>query len=275
MKAILFACVVLLASHSARAEEEVKAEEAVQETPAAEEVTVERSERDAPYGSRYASPSYGYRQPTGYSPSPAPSYGNDYCDPKQPPKCAHYNQSTFCFEDPEYPEYEIKQKLEEDKNIQKKIADVASQSADDLVEYISKHQEENFDYSFYNAGHLDKTHWTGPEGYICPSDVAYGRPLRAQNVKGEWRVIVNLHYYTQTARFETCLFPQTACRLIAPCYKSQCLQKYVYERLLSYDPCDPYKGLFIDMYKIPSACSCHVPQEVKPPKYEQYVKSPY
>ena len=47
--------------------------------------------------------------------------------------------------------------------------------------------------------------------------------------------------------------------MLAPCYKSTCVQKHAYERLLSYDPCDPYKGLFVDMYKIPTACSCHIP----------------
>ena len=30
--------------------------------------------------------------------------------------------------------------------------------------------------------------------------------------------------------------------------------------MLAYDPCDPYKGLFIDVFKFPSACSCHIPQ---------------
>ena len=42
--------------------------------------------------------------------------------------------------------------------------------------------------------------------------------------------------------------------------QSKCTQKYVYERMLAYDPCDPYKGLFIDVFKFPSACSCHIPQ---------------
>ena len=62
------------------------------------------------------------------------------------------------------------------------------------------------------------------------------------------------------SRLETCLTPDSACRLLAPCYQSKCTQKYVYERMLAYDPCDPYKGLFIDVFKFPSACSCHIPQ---------------
>ncbi|KAG0711728.1 Neurotrophin 1 [Chionoecetes opilio] len=188
-----------------------------------------------------------------------------YCDPTTPPTCAYGADVSFCIEDPEYPEYEIKGAITADKLFDKKYADVADQSADDLVEHVTKYQEEAFDYSYY-TGHskgyspYDVTHWTGPEGYICPSDVAYARPRRARNVEGKWRVIVNdVHYYTQTARLETCLFPQSACRALAPCFKSKCTQKYVYHRLLSFDPCDPYKGLFIDIYKLPSACSCHIP----------------
>merc|ERR1712183_406638 len=64
---------------------------------------------------------------------------------------------------------------------------------------------------------------------------------------------------TPSTRLETCLTPDSACRLLAPCYQSKCTQKYVYHRMLSVDPCDPYRGFFIDTYKLPSACSCHVP----------------
>ena len=150
--------------------------------------------------------------------------------------------------------------IDYDPLVLKKYADVADQSADDLVDHITKKQEEAFDYSFYNGEQFDKGNWVGGEGYICPSDVAYSRPLRAQNVDGEWRVIVqDVAYYTQTQRVETCLFPEAACRTLAPCFHSKCVQKYVYHRMLSFDPCDSYKGLFIDTYKLPSACSCHIP----------------
>ena len=54
-------------------------------------------------------------------------------------------------------------------------------------------------------------------------------------------------------------YPLTPCRLLAPCFKSKCIQKYVYHRLLSMDPCHPSKGLFIDMYRLPTACSCYTP----------------
>ena len=77
---------------------------------------------------------------------------------------------------------------------------------------------------------------------------------------GEWRVIVqDVSYYTQTQRVETCLFAGASCRTLAPCHRSSCVQKYVHHRMLSFDPCNTYKGLFIDIFKLPSACSCRVP----------------
>ena len=55
-------------------------------------------------------------------------------------------------------------------------------------------------------------------GYICPSDIFYGRPKRAVNTFGKWKVIVNLpdeynakgrgkgyEKYTQTQRLEQCM----------------------------------------------------------------------
>ena len=35
-------------------------------------------------------------------------------------------------------------------------------------------------------------------------------------------------------------------------------------RMLSYDPCDPYRGFFLDTYKLPSGCSCHIPDGPAP-----------
>ena len=135
-----------------------------------------------------------------------------------------------------------------------------------LTTLLLSSQEYLFDYTTYSGASkgrspYDASHWIGPEGYLCPSDVIYAMPKRARNVNGEWRVVVNgVLQYSQTARFETCLFPDSACRLLAPCYQSKCTQKHIYHRMLAFDPCDPYKGVFIDVFKFPSACSCHVPQ---------------
>jgi len=224
----------------------------------------------------YHQPAYksGYHQPhyPSYHKPAYPSHGYpaypstyDYCDAKVAPKCAEGSDLPWCLADEEYPVHELKYAIEYDPLVLKKYADVADQSADDLVDGITKEQEEAFDYSFYNGNQFDKGNWVGGEGFICPSDVGYVRPLRAKNTEGEWRVIVQAEAwptYTQTQRIESCLFPGAACRTLAPCYHSQCLQKHVYHRMLSFNPCDPYKGLFIDTYKLPSACSCHIPAKI-------------
>ena len=206
-----------------------------------------------------------------YQPAPAV---HAYCDPKAPPACAVDSDLPYCLADAEYPDYEVANKISQDPIFLKKYSDVADQSADDLVQDIIAPQEAAFNYEYYTGASkgpspYDATHWIGPEGYLCPSDVDYAKITRAVNVEGYWRIILQHipegygygHYnYTQTTRLETCLFPDSACRLLAPCYQSKCTQKFVYHRMLSLDPCDPYRGFFIDTYKLPSACSCHVPQ---------------
>ena len=46
---------------------------------------------------------------------------------------------------------------------------------------FSKEEEEH-----YNS------HQDDFSGYVCPSDIFYGRPKRALNTYGQWKVIVNL-----------------------------------------------------------------------------------
>ena len=143
---------------------------------------------------------------------PAPSV-HAYCDPKAPPACAVDSDLPYCLVDAEYPDYEVANKISQDPIFLKKYSDVADQSADDLVQDIIAPQEAAFNYEYYTGASkgpspYDATHWIGPEGYLCPSDVKYAMPKRARNVNGEWRVVVNdVHYYTQTARMETCLTP--------------------------------------------------------------------
>lgn len=196
-----------------------------------------------------------------------PHYKPVYCDPNIPPICANITgPGTLCVEDKEYPLYQIKNAIDTDYLFAKKYSDLPHQSADDLVDKVTREQEEAFHagYALYTGattGHspLDLTHWSGPEGYICPSSAKYIMPKRARNVEGHWRVIVNVpSYYTQTIRWERCLYPESACRALPACYNSHCTQKFTYHRLLSFDLCDPYKGLFIDIFRFQSACSCHV-----------------
>lgn len=49
--------------------------------------------------------------------------------------------------------------------------------------------------------------------------------------------------------------PQSSCSFISENYRSSCVQVYNYHRLLTWDS---KLGLHMDIFKVPSCCSCHV-----------------
>ena len=113
----------------------------------------------APQPAPYAHPAPHHAAPH----HPAPAH-HGYCDPKAPPKCALNIDVPFCVEDPEYPAYEIADKITADPIFLKKYSDVADQTADDLVQDIVAPQEAAFDYNYYTGASkgpspYDVTHW--------------------------------------------------------------------------------------------------------------------
>ena len=84
--------------------------------------------------------------PAPYAPAP-----HGYCDPKAPPACALHSDLPYCLDDPEYPDYEVANKISQDPIFLKKYSDVADQSADDLVEHITAYQEAAFNYDYYTG----------------------------------------------------------------------------------------------------------------------------
>ena len=87
------------------------------------------------------------------------------------------------------------------------------------------------------------------------SEIKYAKPKRGKTAQGVWKDIVNVNDYTQTLRMEKCMKPGGSCSYVSHHYKSQCSQVYNYHRLLSGDKT---RGLHIDIYKVPSCCSCHI-----------------
>lgn len=157
------------------------------------------------------------------------------------PACAENTTKSWCLEDAEYPTYEVRHAI--DYHFSKVIdlyADVAELNTELSVERPNTLEEET---------------------YLCPSETAYIKPLRAQNTEGKWRVIVNnieAHYqtFTQTTRVEECLTSGDVCPLVPDCYESKCLQKSVYHRFLVYDPYDQYFPFAIETFKLPASCAC-------------------
>lgn len=141
------------------------------------------------------------------------------------------------------------------------LAEVRSQSADDLVDGISAVEERKYSYNHYygtrRQGEDAHAHRDFAEdgGFLCPSEVKYARPQLAQTSRGVWKYIINMNEHTQTIRMERCLKPGNSCSYVSPHYKSHCIQVYNYHRLLSFEE---GKGMHVDIYKIPVGCSCHV-----------------
>ncbi|KAG7156356.1 neurotrophin 1-like [Homarus americanus] len=181
-------------------------------------------------------PSY-HPQPS-YHPTPAygqqPSYDAE-------PACAAASSKPWCLEDNEYPTYEIEK--------------AAGDHSDKLLTLYADVADLDTKLSVERPNNLYE------ETYLCPSETAYVRPLRAKNTDGKWRIIVNnikVHYQTltQTTRIEECLTSGDACPLVPVCYESKCLQKSIYHRFLVYDPYDQYFPFAIETFKLPASCAC-------------------
>jgi len=173
------------------------------------------------------------------------------CDDKIEPTClAIVPGFPGCLEDDDYPTTSIKLALYQDPLVAKKWTqqpETYEHPADDVIGY----HNHNDVYS--------RQHWENYDGFLCASSVEYVRPMRLRNTEGRWRVIVNkIGFYDQTVRVETCLNNGSNCRLLPPCFNTQCSQIHTFHRLLAYNPCKPEDGLFIDTFRLPSACSCAI-----------------
>merc|ERR1719225_2142436 len=158
----------------------------------------------APYG--YSPAPY---TPAPYHPDPAPYAPVHHPAPyhpheEVPPVCSKDNPKPWCLEDPEYPTYEIQKAIEYHY---------------DSVQQMYKDVLANTDNS------VDRLKEIIQETYLCPSETAYIQPLRAINVHGKWRIVVNhvkaqYETLTQTARIEECTTPGSACPLVPECYEN-------------------------------------------------------
>ncbi len=161
------------------------------------------------------------------------------------PYCAKNskNNKSWCLSDTEYPFYDIQYAL--DQHIE-------------AVQSLFK------DVMANTANSVDELNRLGDETYLCSSSTAYVQPLRAVNVEGKWRIIVNKvesygYKYAQTARIEECDAPVgTTCTLVPSCYDSKCVQKSVFHRFLVFDPYDQYFPFAIESFKLPASCACVV-----------------
>lgn len=86
----------------------------------------------------------------------------------------------------------------------------------------------------------------------CESKIEIVTPYWASNSAGKVRAIVNTQHFEQAIHQEVCSKTQTS-RCSGDC---GCEQKYKWHRLLSYDPDNDCKGIFMDWFLFPSCCVC-------------------
>ena len=190
--------------------------------------------------------------------------------PNISPRCDKFT-SHICVDDFEYPEQAILDEIYKRRDI---FELMYSEVTDDvpLVDGIAREVEESYNYDHYYNEKDEETHEDSSEhsgysknrksdsskevtGFVCPSEVLYGKPKLARNFKGKWKVIVNAGDFTQTIRMEKCFKPNDSCNYVkGDGVNTRCAQINSLHRLLVFEK---GKGFFIDTFRIPTACSCY------------------
>lgn len=95
------------------------------------------------------------------------------------------------------------------------------------------------------------------QGTLCDVTRKSIRPSFAQDVKGKWHVVIQTEKFIQTVPLEVCRSPGDPCQNTEKCTsQSQCVQKYTYQHLISFDPESSETCPFMRLYKFPTACVC-------------------
>ena len=184
------------------------------------------------------------------------------------PRCDKFT-SDICVDDFEYPEQAIVDEIYKRRELFELMYSEVRDNVP-LVDGIPRDVEESYNYDYYDdnkdpqtlssgGGGAEKKSNSG-RGFVCPTEVMYGKPKLARNKRGDWKVIVNAAEFTQTVRMEKCLKPNRRCKFISyPDFDSRCAQVHSFHRLLVFEK---GKGFYIDTFRMPTACTCHVTRRV-------------
>ncbi|CAL1285058.1 unnamed protein product [Larinioides sclopetarius] len=172
------------------------------------------------------------------------------------PRCDRLTEE-ICLDDSDYPSSAIMSSIYKDKS-KFDLMYAELKVRESQVEGLSRQQEQAYSFDPYAQGSgssLVPKDYGPAGGFVCPSEVHYGRPHRAKNRKGEWKVVVNVGEYTQTLRMEKCLASGNPCKYVVSPMQSTCAQVYSYHRLLVFNK---DLGLHIDLFRVPTSCACHL-----------------
>ncbi|XP_011171396.1 uncharacterized protein LOC105204067 isoform X2 [Solenopsis invicta] len=192
-------------------------------------------------------------------------------DPKRRPtenECTFFTK-TVCLEANDYPHEAIIRSLRSNKEmVSALLTDYKAQDGSAEEKLPSALPLENKYENRFESNEIkrrsDNPFDNVEEGFTCPSTVKYARPQLARAASGVWKYIINTGEHTQTIRLEKCSNLQSSCSFISENYRSSCVQIYNYHRLLTWDQ---KLGLHMDIFKVPTCCSCHVHgySEIFPP----------
>ncbi|XP_076055324.1 neurotrophin 1-like isoform X2 [Oratosquilla oratoria] len=114
-------------------------------------------------------------------------------------------------------------------------------SPQDLVYY------DNRTHGYRSGGH-----------FVCESRIQYIRPGWARNVHGRLQAILNTDKFPQIIKVERCQYEGRRCEYLPPCYKSSCIQRTSYVKLVALDPEFSSQKPSVEVFEVPTACSCFV-----------------
>ncbi|ALC43361.1 NT1 [Drosophila busckii] len=161
-------------------------------------------------------------------------------------KCERFT-NNMCIRTDDYPLEQIMGSIRRHKNAMSALLAEFYDRPNNNLEF----GEDFDDYALNKKRREDE----GSAGGMCQSVVRYARPQKAKAASGEWKFIVNTGQHTQTLRLEKCSNAGESCSYLAQSYRSHCSQVYNYHRLLSWDK---IRGLHVDIFKVPTCCSCQV-----------------
>ncbi|GLV48605.1 Neurotrophin 1 [Carabus blaptoides fortunei] len=172
---------------------------------------------------------------------------------KDAPNCELFT-SSICLKSHDYPIDAIISSIRRNKHAMAALlTDFAVLPTDGSVDDMSTEPEYKHTLDEETSNEVRRT---GAEsGYMCPSVIRYARPQKARATSGQWKYIVNTVDHTQTLRLERCMKSGDTCTYLTDNFKSRCVQVYNYHRLLTWDQPN---GLHMDIFKVPTCCSCHI-----------------
>jgi hypothetical protein len=93
----------------------------------------------------------------------------------------------------------------------------------------------------------------------CQTTNLLVKPLRLRNIDRDWLVIVqDTNDIFQREEIAICSHPNVPCRHNISSRSAYCHQKYSTRKLLAFDPCNPVRGVYVESFKLQSACDCRL-----------------